>query len=134
MKNRVHKARPKIGGRLSDERKSIALYSRNPEGHQIMRKWDKAHVNKIQRLLWDKQDEMNPPDCNGRQASFKSKPVIERWETYMKENGFLVRKSRECFYTGDGVIVFGYFRIRRTWKIGVPYELADRILILGTLP
>jgi hypothetical protein len=46
MKTRIHKARPKIGGRLSDERKSI----------------------------------------------------------------------------------------RKTWKIGVPYELADRILILGTLP
>ena len=124
MKTRVHKARPKIGGRL----RPAAVFSGSG------RVWDRAHVKKIQCLLWDKQEEMNPPDCNGRQASFKSKPVIERWEAYMKENGFLVRKSRECFYTGDGVIVFGYFRIRRTWKIGVPYELADRILILGTLP
>jgi len=94
----------------------------------IRRKWDRAHVQKIWSLLWKKQDEF------AVRNSHRKKEVVERWESYLKENGFLVRKSRECFFNFEEVLVLSNFRIRKTWKIGIPYELADKILVLGGLP
>jgi len=95
----------------------------------MKRKWDRATVHKIWSLLWKKQDELNP-----RRLSWKNKEVIERWESYLEQNGFLIRKSRDCFYGFEDVLVLVGFRIRKTWKIGIPYDLADKILVLGGLP
>ena len=59
--------------------------------------------------------------------------VIETWLEYLKTHGIQVRKSRESFYKceSEDMILFSGFYPRRSYKIGIPYELAEKILVLG---
>ena len=59
--------------------------------------------------------------------------VIEIWLAYLKTHGIQVRKSREYFYKfeSEDMILFSGFYPRRSYKIGIPYELAEKILVLG---
>jgi hypothetical protein len=57
--------------------------------------------------------------------------VIETWLEYLKTHGIQVRKSRESFYKSEDLISFSGFYPRRSYKIGIPYELAEKILVLG---
>jgi hypothetical protein len=59
--------------------------------------------------------------------------VIETWLEYLKTHRIQVRKSRESFYKceSEDMILFSGFYPRRSYKIGIPYELAEKILVLG---
>ena len=58
----------------------------------------------------------------------------ELWLAYLESAGIKVRKSRECFFKFHDVVVFTGFRPRKTYKIGIPFDLAEKILVLGGLP
>lgn len=62
------------------------------------------------------------------------KKKIETWLSYLESVGIQVRRSRECFFRFEEVVVLSGFNPRRTYKIGIPYDMAERILVLGDLP
>lgn len=73
--------------------------------------------------------------CHEKFGSFSRgrHDVIETWLEYLKTHGIQVRKSRESFYKceSEEVILLSGFYPRRSYKIGIPYELAEKILVLG---
>ena len=67
------------------------------------------------------------------QRDFRRKRT-ELWLTYLASAGIQVRRSRECFFKFEDVVVLTGFRPRKTYKIGIPFDLAEKILVLGGLP
>ena len=64
---------------------------------------------------------------------FKRKRT-ELWLAYLESAGIQVRKSRDCFFKSEDVVVLTGFSPRRSYKIGIPFDLAEKILVLGGLP
>jgi hypothetical protein len=62
------------------------------------------------------------------------KKRIELWLGYLESNGIQVRRSREYFYRFEELVVLSGFSPRRSYKIGIPYDLAEKIFVLGSLP
>lgn len=59
---------------------------------------------------------------------------VELWLSYLESNGIQVRRSRECFFRFEEVVVLSGFNPRRTYKIGFTREMVEKILVLGGLP
>lgn len=72
------------------------------------------------------------PDGEDRKAYKKKR--IQLWLAYLESAGIKVRRSRECFFKWEDVVVLSGFNPRRTYKIGIPIEMAEKILVLGGLP
>ncbi len=103
-------------------------------------KLDDKTVNKLWWMCHRKFDTILPPrgkcrllgDLLGPKAYKKKK--IELWLAYLESNGIQVRRSRECFYRFEDVVVLSGFSPRRTYKIGIPVDMVEKILVLGGLP
>ena len=91
-------------------------------------KWNKKNSDKLWWIFYYKMASLNP------QKRWKDKSSTNDWLNFLSSRNIHVRKSRECFFGFEEVIVLGGFPIRPSYKIGVPYDLAEKILVLGDLP
>jgi hypothetical protein len=97
-------------------------------------KLDDKTVNKLWWMCHRKFDTILPPREEKRSQKAYKKKKIELWLTYLESAGIQVRRSRECFFRFEDVVVLSGFNPRRTYKIGIPFEMAEKILVLGGLP
>lgn len=93
----------------------------------------KKSVDKLWWMCNRKFEAILPPRENQGPKAHKKKK-IEVWLSYLEATGIQVRRSRECFFRFEDVVVLSGFNPRRTYKIGIPYDMAERILVLGDLP
>lgn len=75
-----------------------------------------------------------PPIELRRNPKKYRKTRAELWLAYLESVGIKVRRSRENFYRFEELVVLSGFSPRRTYKIGITYEMAEKILVLGGLP
>jgi len=89
---------------------------------------DKKTKDKLWRLAAEKFVSLS--EANGK------RDVIEIWLAYLKTHGIQVRRSRDSFFyfdSADMIFLSGFYP-RRSYKIGIPCELAEKILVLGMKP
>ncbi|NDD54239.1 hypothetical protein EBZ39_10250 [bacterium] len=89
---------------------------------------------KFEAILPEINEKWDPSFTKKVGPKYYKKKKIEAWLSYLEATGIQVRRSRECFFRFEDVVVLSGFNPRRTYKIGIPYEMAERILVLGDLP
>jgi hypothetical protein len=94
----------------------------------------KKSVDKLWWMCNRKFDSIRPPAEERRNPRSYKKKRVNLWLEYLESNGIQVRRSRECFYGFEEVVVLSGFYPRTTYKIGIPYEMAEKTLVLGGLP
>ena len=94
--------------------------------------FDKKTLRRLCFLCESKFKDILPP-TNFRGGDFKRKRA-EIWLAYLESAVIQVRKSRDCFFKFEDVVVLTGFSPRRSYKIGIPFDLAEKILVLGGLP
>lgn len=94
----------------------------------------KQSVDKLWWICDKKFRTLLPPREEKHSPRTYKKKRIELWLEYLESNGIQVRRSKECFYRFEDVVVLSGFNPRRSYKIGFSYEIAEKILILGSLP
>jgi hypothetical protein len=97
-------------------------------------KLDQQTVNKLWWMCHRKFDTLLPPREERHSPKTYKKKRIELWLAYLESVGIQVRRSRECFFRFEEVVVLSGFSPRRTYKIGITQEMAEKILVLGGLP
>jgi hypothetical protein len=93
----------------------------------------KKSVDKLWWMCNKKFGTIMPSRENQGLKAYKKKK-IDLWLSYLESVGIQVRRSRECFFRFEDVVVLSGFNPRRTYKIGIPFEMAEKILVLGGLP
>ena len=97
-------------------------------------KLDQQIVNKLWWMCHRKFDTILPSREEKLGPKAYKKKKIELWLAYLESVGIQVRRSRECFFRFEEVVVLSGFNPRRTYKIGIPQEMVEKILVLGGLP
>lgn len=97
-------------------------------------KLDQQIVNKLWWMCHRKFETILPPKEEKRSPKAYKKKKIELWLAYLESVGIKVRRSRECFFRFEDVVVLSGFNPRRTYKIGIPVDMVEKILVLGGLP
>jgi hypothetical protein len=94
----------------------------------------KKSVDKLWWMCDERFRTLLPPREEKHSPRTYKKKRIDLWLSYLETVGFQVRRSRECFFRFEDVVVLSGFNPRRTYKIGIPFEMAEKILVLGGLP
>jgi len=98
--------------------------------------FDKKTLRRLCFLCYSKFNRILPTieDCPRRAGRDFNKKRTELWLAYLESAGIQMRRSRECFFKFEDVVVLTGFSPRRSYKIGIPFDMAEKILVLGGLP
>ena len=84
---------------------------------------DKKIVNKLWWICYRKFDTLGTKGCKRERTKV--------WLHYLETHGIQVRNSRENFFAWEDLVLFTGFPPRKSYKIGITREMAEKILVLG---